>query len=214
MDGGLVGALDYLNTHLVRCPVLRADDRHLVDHSAAGQMLTLGLRHVRPRTAHVRLVDFNGADENTVAVLERLAEPVRQVPRCLLRDVEVPVQLHARHALEARQAQVDGYRPHLIAELRRLHDRPVADAEALAALPFPAPERHPVGRAGLDVRGAAFGAGGAVGPAHPHEPRLRRVIVREHLHGLDEAHALAEALAGCACHRPSQPLIQDDFTKK
>ena len=56
------------------------------------------------------------------------------VPRGLLGDPQVPVQLHRGHAFKVRGQQVYGYRPLLIAELGAVHDRVGLDREELTAI--------------------------------------------------------------------------------
>ena len=58
-----------------------------------GQRSTLCIAHFGPLPAHVGLVDFERPV--VVIVIERLADALEHVPRGLLRDADVPVELNA-----------------------------------------------------------------------------------------------------------------------
>ena len=105
-------------------------------------------------------------------LVERRAQPMRQMPGGLLRDVQVAVEFHARDGLQAGEIQVDVDGPHLAPEVRRLHDRSGLDTEPLAAFPLTAMVRHLVRRAGLDSWGATMRAGWAVRPTGFGQSRL------------------------------------------
>ena len=148
--------------------------------------------------AEVRLICL----DRTLELLQlqhrpRLADPVSQVPRALLRDTEVPMQLHRRHPLQGGEHQVQRDRPHLVAEVGGLHHCADLHAEPLRAPLLTAPVRHRlVSGAGLDVVRTAVRAGRPpVRPALLSEPLLRLLVVREQTHQLGEAQSLPECLA-------------------
>ena len=132
------------------------------------------------------------------------------MPGRVLRDVQVPVQLHGLDRLQAGHEQIDGHGPHLVAQVGVLHDGSAAHREALAAVA--AAERHRlVLGAGLDAvgAGAAMRALPSVWPANADTPLLGGSVMREHAHGLDHADALACAPAPCFLARhPSSSLHQ------
>ena len=196
-----------LRGHALGSAVLRSDHRRLADGSTArvGQGLPSGVAHVPATTAEVCFVDFNGTGEPHPILRQGRPEPLREEPRGFLRDTQVAVELHARHALEASHDLEDGDDPVLIADLRAFHDRAGLDAELLAACLLTAAERHRLVLAPrLHVDGAAVVAAYAVRPPLLDEPPLRRRVVGEHPHDLFEGNAFAERFAwGLLSHAPS-----------
>ena len=151
--------------------------------------------------ADERLIGLYRAYERRVLALPRFPDAVRQMPRRLLRDVEIAVQLHAGRALESGRQQVDGDGPHTVSEVAVCHRRPGLGREELAAVA--AAERHARVRClGRHVDGAAVRATDlAVRPASLNDPLLGRFVGREHVHDGHERDAVAVVLAGClACH--------------
>ena len=118
------------------------------------------------------------------------------MPRRFLRDPQVAVQFHAGHTLEARNQQVDGNGPFLVAQVGRLHYCAAADAEALGALLLPATVGHGlVFGTRLHILRSAIGAVRSMRPAQRHEPRLRSPVVGEQAHHLEEGDSLSVIFA-------------------
>ena len=156
---------------------------YVLVHAAAAvdALPTLFDVHVLGQPADVALVGLDRTLEGlTLEVVPALADAMRQVPRRLLRDAEVTVQLYAGDALKAGVEQVDGYGPLLVAELRVPHHRADLHAEELAAAVTAAAIGHrPVGRRVLNVVVVAVRAAGTVGPADRRDPRFGRLVVGE-----------------------------------
>ena len=194
-----VGAGDGLGPNLPRLPILHADDGSLV-RDAAPCARPLALVLVLLFAADVRLVYLDRAGERTALVFPCLPEPVRQMPRALLSDAEIAVELHARHTLQAGSEQVGRERPCLVAKVRAFHDGTRLDAEALAAVAA-AVGHGLVLRAGLNAQGATGWAADAVGPALIREERFGGRIIGEHADEVREGDALAMCLARpLLCH--------------
>ena len=136
------------------------------------------IRHVLALAAQVGLVYLDGSAKQPLAPLPGLADAMRQVPSRFLRDVQVPVQLHAGVSLQIRCQHVSRDHPFLRAEVRVLHDRAGAHREELAALPAAIAHVRML-RPALDVRGFAMRAGRPVRPANRGNPILRGLIVWE-----------------------------------
>lgn len=100
----------------IRWAVLDAHNSHLVDRPVARQGSTLGLGHVLARAAPIGFVRFGRFEEHGLLSLKRLAQPVRQIPRCPLHDLQAWHTLHAADALEFGGQQVDVNGPYPIAE--------------------------------------------------------------------------------------------------
>ena len=66
--------------------------------------------------------------------LHRLADAVSHVPRVLVGDAQLAMQLHRRQTLEVRGVEVDGYAPLRNRKFRVVHDRVGLDGEVLAAI--------------------------------------------------------------------------------
>ena len=92
--------VDDAGRYLIRRPILRTDDCGLADRPAPGarHLLPLGVAHVLALPAHVRLVNLDRPVKGRAAA--RLRHPgfpdaVQHEPRGLLRNLEVPMELHA-----------------------------------------------------------------------------------------------------------------------
>ena len=104
--------LDHRRPHAASGPVLDTRHGHLVHSPTARELLPLRGVHVLGPAAHERLIGFDRTSERA---MERccpcLTDAVQHEPGRLLRDLEVAVELHARHALETGEAEVDGDDP-------------------------------------------------------------------------------------------------------
>lgn len=146
----------------------------------AGHRRALLHRHVLAQPAHVDLVGPDRAVELIVVVMRPgFAGAVEHEPRRRLLHADVAGQLHAGHALERREAQVDRERPLPQRDLRPLHRRVRLHREVRAAV------RTPVGHppvVGLTrPRRSALRTVPAVRPKRRLEPRRRRGLVGEGL---------------------------------
>ena len=151
--------------------------------------------------AHVGLVYFNRAGVRLIVLCERLAESMRHEPRRFLRHVEIPVELHGRHALQAGDGQIDRIGPLLEGYMGPRQGRACADGELEPTGPAPVGHGLLAGDRGR-VCAVAVGADRAVGPALRLEPLAGRLLIREHLAQLNEADSHTKSLAGCFvfCH--------------
>ncbi len=197
-----VGAADHFRGDFVRLPVLDADNRCLADSTPAGvlERLPLLVAHIPALAPDEGLVHLHRPGEADIAVLERLADAVRQVPRILLRDLQVSVQLHTGHALEIGRHLEYGNCPHLVAEVRSLHHSAGLGREELAARA--AAESH-IGMGGgvLDVVRTAVRALDLIAPPCANEPVLSGLVVWEHPEKVDEGHSFSMVPARCfVCH--------------
>ena len=104
------------------------------------------------------------------------------------------MDFHARHALQAGRSHVDDDRPRLVAQLRGLHDRPLAYGEELAAIL--APEAHCGVRGAGGPHASAMGANGAVRPALLLEPAFGGSIVGKHVEQLADSQAFSVRASG------------------
>jgi len=191
-----VRRFDHPRNHLIHRPILRADDCRLTDRAASRQLLPLRLWHVRPFSAHVRLVHFHRASEGIILVGERLADAVREEPGRLLRYVQVTMQLHAALTLQGRGEQVDGDHPNLIAERRALQRRTHPDAEPLAALTLRAAPRHGPMIVAPHVERATMRTPRLDSPTLLFEPSLGCLIIGEQAEQFDEGDAFAVCFTG------------------
>ena len=137
VERGAVGVGDNRGANLVGVPVLHAHHGGLADRAptGAGQGFTAGVGHVAALTTHVGFINFDRAEtrDGGAGVVERRAEPMEDKPRGSLRDAEVPVQLHAGDALEARDIQADGDSPQAEGHAGALQRRVGGHAEPAAA---------------------------------------------------------------------------------
>ena len=178
---------------LLRLAVLGPDDDNLL------RLLVPAVTvHVLVLAADVRLVNLDRAGESGIVSRDQGGpQPVREMPRALLRDTQLAVQLHRADTLEVHGHQVARDGPHLEAELAGLHDSPRPHAEALAAILLATAVRHRlVLRANQHVGGAAVVAGNAIGPASLDEPVLSSLVVREEPEQLDQADTVAVVTSG------------------
>ena len=90
--------------------------------------------------ADVGLIDFDRPLELLTLNCPRLADPVFQVPRRLLGNAQVSVQLHAGRSLDVGRHDVDCQCPLAVSQLGTVHKAVRLDAEILAAIA--ATERH------------------------------------------------------------------------
>ena len=119
--------------------------------------------------------------ERIADLLPRLANAVCEIPRGLLADAQVAVELHRRNPLEVRRHQVDRGEPCSIAERRALHHRPGLEREHAPLRAVAAPMRHGRMRdAALDIARAAVPAVRPIRPALRREPCLGRLVGRKH----------------------------------
>ena len=172
--------------HLAGGAIPDARDGHLADRAPASAEL-LGAVLVPLFAAHERLVRLDRpAKPARRLVRPRVPDAVQHEPRGLLRHLEIVLELHGRHALEAGDDVVDGHRPLAEPDIAVLHRRARADAEVLAARPAPVRHRLAVFRlAGLQI--AAARAAAPVRPDGALEPFDGRLLVREH--GIQFVHA-------------------------
>ena len=179
LEGRLVGRLDHLGLDLVRRAVLHADDRELAVGGAYLLHAPLLSRvHIRGLTAYVVLIDLDRPAELVLAVVPRLADAVEHVPRGLLRDAQVAVELHGRHALEVRADLVERYSPLAERQVGALHNRIGLDAEIASAVA--AEEGHRLPALALVNRVAvAPRATDTVRPPLFDEPRLGGRLIAE-----------------------------------
>ena len=122
LKGGPVHRFDHSRAHAARGAVFDASDGDLADRPTAS-VEALALVLVAFLAADERLVHLDRASELFALVIPCFAQAVREVPRGLLRDPEVAVELHAAHALEVRGEQVGRERPRLVPEVRAFHHR-------------------------------------------------------------------------------------------
>ena len=102
------------------------------------------------------------------------------MPRGLLRDSQVAMQLHRAHALQTGGNEINGYRPVLVTDMRAVHDRVDPDGEVAPA--GPAEMRlTPVLSSLIHVRPVAVRAADSLRPPVLDEPFLGRAVVGEHL---------------------------------
>ena len=66
---------------------------------------------------------------------------MNHVPSRLLRDAQIPVNLHARHALEVRAHEIESNDPLAEFQVTTVHGRPGLDAEILPAVGAPVGHR-------------------------------------------------------------------------
>ncbi len=151
------------------------------------------------QSADIGLVDLGLREFHFLpGLVERLAQPVRQVPRRFLGYGQITVKVHRGNPLESGGREVNGDRPCLVAQLRSFHDVSGPETEHRPTVALAATVGHrSVPDAGLDVIGTAVRANRAVRPDPALEPFPRRLIIREHLYELGKADAFAEMLAGC-----------------
>lgn len=125
---------------------------------------------------------------------------MRKLPCRLLRDVQIPMQLHAGYRLERSRDQVYSNNPRLITQLRfvkrgaDLHAEPLPASVALAS-----PRTTPV-LVGANVERPAMRAPGFIPPTLFLEPKPGGLIVREQLEQRGDGYPFPVVLAGCACH--------------
>ena len=136
LERDAIGALDNPGPHAVRMPILRTHHRRLA-HGATTGVLALAGVLVLLLAAHVRLVNLHRAIELLRRVAPRLADAVQHEPCGGLTHAQIAVQLHARHALQVRQAHVDRERPLPVRHLRALKRRAHLGAEIPPAIPAP-----------------------------------------------------------------------------
>ena len=195
-QGRPVYTLDHGRPNAASGAVLYARYSHLVSTTAASELLPLrGVHVLRPAT-HKRLIGLHWSSEPTrERGRPRLTNSVQHEPSRLLRDLEIAVELHARHALERREAQVDADSPLPQLDFRALHRRPGADAEVAPAIR--APVGHPGVRRRARVHTAAVPAAAFARPQHILEPRDRGVLCGKHVRQVDKGEALAVTLSRC-----------------
>ena len=206
VNRGLVRRRHHLRDDLVRVPVFHSGDDRLASRTPARTLLrkfgALGVRHVLPLPAHVRLVGFDRTLERLSAARFRhpcFADAMEHEPRGRLAHPDVPVQLHGRNGFEAGKAKVDRDGPLAKRDLGVGERGSGLDAEVAPAVR--APVRH------LRVRGfpcahaSALPAASAIRPVDRLEPRCGCDFIREHVHYLDQGEPFAEVLARCLVFR-------------
>ena len=189
-----VGRFHNVCADVVGSPILRANHGRLANRttSRVGQRRALGVAHVPSLAAEVRLVHFDRPGVPAAAAVAadpRLADAVQHEPCGRLRDTQIAVQLHARHALEARQAEIDGDGPLAQRDVRSRDGRSSSDAEVTPAIG--APVRH--GLAVWDFHGLpapALPAAAATTPENGFEPLGSRFLGGKHIHEIDECQTL------------------------
>ena len=124
------------------------------------------------------LVDFYFTRKCWLLLIPRLTKSVRQVPRRLLRDAQVSMELDARNSLGVGVEEIDGNRPGLVAKIRAVHHGICLDREELVAATTTIWHLG-VSGACLDVGVTAIGAGNTVRPALFDKPRFRGGIIGE-----------------------------------
>ena len=128
-------------------------------------------------------------------------------PSGLLRDAELPVQLHGRDTLEVRHEQIDSDRPQSIRNPRPLHDRSHLHCEhrlGFSRTAIPTAMRHRLVRdSGLHVERATLRAVRAMWPTAFGNPRIGLLLGAENPRDLREGQSLPVCLAWCLLrHRP------------
>ena len=199
--------------HPVRLPVLRTHHRRLADRTPARalQLLPFRVAHARPLAAEIALVHLHRATEaGGRPATPRLPNPVQHEPRGLLCHFQVPVKLHARHALEIRDHEVDPERPLPERQVAPRQRRVRLQAEIAPAIPAPIglglARLHPVGIGAPALQARHL----ASGPQDRLEPRTGRVLRGEAVSQLHQADPLSVALSGASRHL--QLLVRASLT--
>ena len=211
----LVRALDYLGVNPVGRQVFRADDRHHVHRATARRCLALGVRHVLALPANIGFVEFYRAVKGAFAVAGPcFPNTMQHGPRGGLRHTDIPVELHAGNALEARQAKVYCDDPFAKRDVRARDRRSGANTEIRPAI------GAPIGH-GLRVRNLA-GPGASALPAmafavRPYD-RLKPIrggsLGREHVHELDQGKPFTVRFSGCFLHHFKSPFQHHKYRDK
>ena len=129
-------------------------------------------------------------------IVEVLTDSVEEVPTRLLGDSQIPVQLHARDALQVRRHHVNRDHPSLAAERGTVHqavrlDREIASAVAAAV------RLRLASLALLDIVRSALWASNTIRPSLLDKPSFRRFVVWKHSEKLRYGQAVAVGLSRC-----------------
>ena len=135
LKGLALGVVHDLGCNPFRAPILGADYGSLPYGPASREFLPLGITHIASLAAEIRLVHLNRSGHVPDLAEEPLTDALHEIPGRLLRDAQLPVQLHGGNTLQARRHHVDGDGPLLITDLGRLHDHSLTDAEMAPAVP-------------------------------------------------------------------------------
>ncbi len=110
-------AVRYLAPNLLKPLILYSCKSHLANGAASSIELFASML-VLLTAADLRLINLYRATKEllTTLALARHASGVRQMPRRLLRDVQVAVLLHTGHTLVAGDDLANGNPPHLVAQ--------------------------------------------------------------------------------------------------
>ena len=129
LKGGAGRVGNDLGPDLVRGAILYACNGGLAHRAPARvrKLFPLRLGHVRPTPAHVGLIRFHGTAEGLFQAAPRLADAVKHEPSRLLCHANIPMQLHAGHAFQARHFEIDGETPLAHRDPRPLQRRPDLD---------------------------------------------------------------------------------------
>lgn len=132
--------------------------------------------------ARVGLIDFDDALQLGQIITARLAKPLQQEPRRLLRDADFLGELHGRDALARRDQQVHRVNPLVQRHMRALENRAGANRKVflagVAAVVATSARRDPLAK-------AAHWATNAVRPEATFKVDPGRILVREHLEELE-----------------------------
>ena len=154
--------------------------------------------------ADVRLVYLDRTAERPAVAAPRLADALEHEPGARLGYTDVPMQLHGRHALEARDMQADRVGPLAQAHFRLFHER--ADLHGEVGSAIRAPVGHLVMRCLAGTLTPAAWATAAVGPDLRLEPLTSRALRREQLRQLLQGDAFAIRFSGCYVSHDDLPL--------
>ena len=209
LECSTVGCLNYRRADLICLAVFDPGHSDLAYRATPLKLLALGLGHVASLATHIGLVYLYRADKRIgIATGPRLTNTMQHEPRRRLRHSNVPVELHAGHAFQTRQAEINGNRPLPQGDVGSGDRRSRPNAEVAPAIL--APVRHGLAPWGFTGRhGAAMTAAPLTLPQCRLKPILGGFFVREHGRDLKQVDTFSARFSrGFAC-RFHTPIISD-----
>ena len=198
-QGFALGVGDNCGLDLVGCPVLDASHGHLSRRATARKSLAFFSAHVPTLSSDIGFVNFDRASERRGAVRTRpgFTDAVQHEPSSRLPYSDIPSQLHARHALEAGNFQVDGYNPLAEIDVAMGERRSSSDTEVFAAVA--APIRHGLSvRNVMGVDATAVSATPIAAPEGALEPLCSRILIGKHIQQLHNCDAFTMGFTVCS----------------